>query len=213
MHTLTEIGIRYNTDKATLHKFTDFYENQLSHLKNDSIKLLEIGVLNGGSLKMWEEFFPQGTIYGADINDKTHLQTARIFTQKCNQENPESLKSLFAPLVFDVVIDDGGHTMLQQQLTLLYLLPKIRSGGKFIMEDLHTSYRKFRGHNKNNKKTTMSLLTQYSDFFSDNLPEESVLDGYEILPEEVASIRSRIHDVTIWSGPGCRSVTSIITVK
>lgn len=42
--------------------------------------------------------------------------------------------------LFDVVIDDGGHTMIQQRTTLKYLWQVVAPGGIFVMEDLLTSY-------------------------------------------------------------------------
>lgn len=44
METLTEIGTRHNADKATWHKFTEIYETYYGSLRNDKIRLLEIGV-------------------------------------------------------------------------------------------------------------------------------------------------------------------------
>jgi hypothetical protein len=40
----------------------------------------------------------------------------------------------------DIVIDDGGHTMGQQIATFEELWPRVRDGGIFLVEDLHTSY-------------------------------------------------------------------------
>jgi hypothetical protein len=210
---LTTIGLRHQTDKATHHQFTDFYEKELGHLRTEKMNLLEIGILQGASLRMWEEFFENGAIYGADLHDKKHLQADRILIEKCNQESPEDLKNLFSSTIFDVIIDDGGHTMLQQQLTLTHLLPRIKPGGKFIMEDLHTSYSRYLNHNKANTKTTMELLTQYADTYSGKPDTGPVLTGYAISPAEVKAIGSFIKDVTLWCSASCRSVTGIITVK
>jgi hypothetical protein len=41
---------------------------------------------------------------------------------------------------FDIIIDDGGHTMKQQITSFIYLFPKVRSGGLYVIEDLQTSY-------------------------------------------------------------------------
>jgi hypothetical protein len=41
---------------------------------------------------------------------------------------------------FDVIVDDGGHTMKQQITSFTHLLPKVRSGGIYVIEDLETSY-------------------------------------------------------------------------
>jgi hypothetical protein len=38
----------------------------MSPIRNDKIKLLEIGIFNGKSIAMWADYFPNGTIYGID---------------------------------------------------------------------------------------------------------------------------------------------------
>ncbi|CAF4149086.1 unnamed protein product [Adineta steineri] len=41
---------------------------------------------------------------------------------------------------FDVIVDDGGHTMDQQITSLINLIPQVKSGGIYVIEDLLTSY-------------------------------------------------------------------------
>lgn len=212
MSKLTEIGLKFGTDKARFHHFTDFYEKHLSHLRNKEIKLLEIGIFKGESLKMWKEYFPNATIYGADILDMSSLQEDRILIETCNQEDSESLKKLFSGEVFDIIVDDGGHTMLQQQLTLLHLLPRVKSGGLFIMEDLHTSVNRTWGYmcNKTNLKTTFELLTQTKESFNPNELYPSK-EKYAVSSADIDTINSYIQNITIWLNKDYQSITSIIT--
>jgi hypothetical protein len=58
-----------------------------------------------------------------------------------SQDDIEFLKSLkVSDRFFDIIVDDGGHTMAQQTTSLVHLLRKVKSGGLYIIEDLHTSY-------------------------------------------------------------------------
>jgi hypothetical protein len=41
---------------------------------------------------------------------------------------------------FDIVIDDGGHSMAQQTITFEEQYPAVKNGGIYLTEDLHTSY-------------------------------------------------------------------------
>lgn len=41
---------------------------------------------------------------------------------------------------FDVIVDDGGHTMTQQITSLEWLWPAVKPGGMYFIEDLETSY-------------------------------------------------------------------------
>lgn len=43
---LTEIGLKYGTDKALYHGFTDFYHEHLAPRKEAIHRVLEIGVWN-----------------------------------------------------------------------------------------------------------------------------------------------------------------------
>lgn len=138
MKSLHEIGLETNTDKATYHLFTILYDYVFSPIRKEKIKLFEIGIHRGSSLKMWEEYFYNGKIYGADIDNYKFLDNERISTFYLNQEQEEELKSVDDD--FDIIIDDGGHTMLQQQTTLKILFTdKLKSGGYYVLEDLHTS--------------------------------------------------------------------------
>lgn len=46
---------------------------------------------------------------------------------------------------FDIIIDDGGHTMNQQIVSLQKLFPIIKPGGIYFCEDLATSYQAYYG--------------------------------------------------------------------
>lgn len=103
-------------------------------------RLLEIGVQNGGSLRVWHDMFPDAEIVGIDIDPlcKKHERPEdNIKVLIGDQTNADFLDSLGT---FDVVIDDGGHTMQQQQFTFHQLFPKMASGSYYIIEDTHTSY-------------------------------------------------------------------------
>jgi hypothetical protein len=148
---LTRIANKYDTDKGSrcshnppLH-FTQIYEMGMRHLRNKPIKLLEIGIDRGNSLHMWAEYFPNATIFGADIDDKSYLDTDRIKTFRCDQGNRESLKRLIAQTGdVDVIIDDGSHVVAHQQITLSALYPHTKM---YWIEDLHTSDPLWQGQN------------------------------------------------------------------
>lgn len=123
--------------------YLDVYDRHLSGFRRRGVTVLEIGVREGGSLRMWRDYFgPAATVVGLDIDPRcARLADPDTIVVIGDQGDPEVLRSLvnrFGP--FDVVIDDGGHTMAQQASTLDILWPAIREGGVLIVEDLHTSY-------------------------------------------------------------------------
>lgn len=150
-----ELSVNYRTDKS-VHLFPLVYDLKLSHLRNENVKLLEIGIFLGSSIKMWCDYFKNGRIYGSDILDETemtnHVNNMNLYHNanfdpvdwnsnfefiKLNQEDENALKSLDND--WDIIIDDGGHSVYQQQLTLKTLIGKVNPGGYYIIEDIHTS--------------------------------------------------------------------------
>lgn len=131
---------KYKTDKLN-HNYIGFYEKYLRERRENVTKVLEIGVHNGSSHKMWAEYFPNAKIYGIDIFDKTQYDSENITTHIADQANRIELGDFIEKYGgdFDVIIDDGGHTMKQNQITLGFLFKYLKKDGVFIIEDLHTS--------------------------------------------------------------------------
>lgn len=141
MDKLTEIGIKYGTDKATYHGFTQFYFPYLIKYTNPS--LFEVGIYHGGSLKMWEEFYGSPKIVAMDILNKTEYDSINVKTFVGNQSKPEDLlNALKFCNEFDIIVDDGSHAVAHQLITLATMFPHLKSGGTYILEDLHTSFDK-----------------------------------------------------------------------
>ena len=66
---LIEIGKKYPSSK-NISGFIQLYEKYFTSLKNLKINILEIGIENGDSLRIWREFFPNANICGIDIDKK-----------------------------------------------------------------------------------------------------------------------------------------------
>lgn len=125
-----------------LHYF-DIYERHFSAFRDREITFLEIGVFHGGSLQMWKNFFgPKARIIGVDINPQCKaFEEDQITIEIGSQEDRTFLKVLAAKYgPFDIVLDDGGHTMSQQIITMEELYPNVKQDGLYVCEDLHTSY-------------------------------------------------------------------------
>jgi hypothetical protein len=141
--TLETIGARHGTDKSARHHgYLEFYERFFRDLRNEPICLLEIGVLEGASVRMWSEYFPRARVIGVDVNpDVVKFETERITIEIANQANVAQLVELairYGP--FDIVLDDGSHMWNDQITSLQYLYPFVRAGGFYVIEDLDTSF-------------------------------------------------------------------------
>ena len=149
------------------------YDHIFKKYIGEKIILVEIGVLNGGSLFMWKNFFGENAeIIGVDLNPnakKWEKYGFKIFIG--NQDDTNFWKDFFKKVGnVDVVIDDGGHTNKQQIFTLLETIPNINDNGMLVVEDVHSSYMtKFRNPSKysfiNFSKIIVDQLNSRSNVF------------------------------------------------
>ena len=123
--------------------YFEIYDRHFSKYRNKDIVILEIGVLNGGSLRMWKEYFgPGAKIYGIDINPACkQLETDGVEIFIGSQTDAAFLNQVKEKIgKVDVLIDDGGHTMDQQITSFEHLYSSVKDDGVYLCEDLHTSY-------------------------------------------------------------------------
>lgn len=163
---------------------------------------------SAASLKMWEDYFPNSNVYGLDLIDFKFIDERhnRIKTLDCNCEirdnkdfdleitNPHLIKIYNEFLGgrkglnevinsfgtdYDIIIDDGPHTMTGQQKFLGYMFKHLKSGGIFVIEDLHTSNNSQFFHVYNSfpytEMTTLKMLEHFKntgEIKSDFITEE-----------------------------------------
>jgi hypothetical protein len=134
------------TDRKGIDKWSNYfevYDTYFGKYRNKPVKMLEIGIFRGGSLQMWKEYFGEDAeIVGVDINpDCKKYEEAGVRIRIGSQEDPDFLKEVIAEFgPFDIILDDGGHTMNQQIVSFETLFSAVKDGGVYMCEDLHTSY-------------------------------------------------------------------------
>lgn len=132
------------------------YDILLEEYIGKDITFVEIGVLDGGSLFMWRDFFGENArIIGIEINESAKAWRDHGFEIFIgSQGDPKFWKNFYNEVgSVDVVLDDGGHTYQQQIVTVESSLPHINHGGKIIVEDTYTSYQKEYGYPSNHTFT------------------------------------------------------------
>jgi len=84
---LYKIGKRYGTDKITFHGYHRIYPRFIDQYRSmaEGAAVLEIGVLQKASLRVWSEYFPNHHIYGLDIEDIKADYNSRQTIFKANQ--------------------------------------------------------------------------------------------------------------------------------
>lgn len=142
---LIDIARAYDTDKGESPNYLANYEHHLSHLRDQPIRLLEIGVLKGGSLLMWADYFKGGVIVGVDINPcpLTQLPPTVSFHQGSQADAAflQQVARTCAPAGFDVIIDDASHFgALSRESYRILFEQHLRSGGIYVVEDWGTGY-------------------------------------------------------------------------
>lgn len=181
---LSIIANKYGTDKGTIKPddgkhhgdrlhFTTKYYDYMKDYKDEDFNFLEIGIANGTSLKMWKEFFTKAQIHAMDIVDYKKYQTNRVHIHRADQTKRDQLKRVVGDLKFTFIVDDGGHMMGQQQISLGCLFSSLKSGGFYFIEDLHTSYWPYNGYsslygipldiNKDRSNTTVNVIKDYQE--------------------------------------------------
>lgn len=140
---LPELCDTFRTDKcADRHNFLEIYEPLFEPMRDDSIRFFEIGILTGLSHLMWVNYFQNAEVFGIDIKDFSEVAAGTgIHTYVADQSNRTDLYAFMraSGANFDVVLDDGGHAMDHQQISLGCLFQSVKPGGMYIIEDVHTS--------------------------------------------------------------------------
>jgi Methyltransferase domain len=126
-------------------KLDSFIEGQDRHLRRFQgrpVRMLEIGVLGGGSLDIWQRYLgPDAQIVGIDISPQFAVLNPDFQVHIGDQADAGFIAEVNAQSgPFDIVVDDGGHEMHQQIGSFEALYPLLAEGGCYIVEDTCTSY-------------------------------------------------------------------------
>ena len=133
----------HGTDKGC-HGYADIYERLFAPLRDRPVSLLELGIHRGASLRMWAEWFPYGAIVGVDIDPEAWTANGgskKITTHTVRQDDVSLGPFSAYHGGWDIVIDDASHVNELTAASLHILLPHVKPGGWYIIEDLKGSYR------------------------------------------------------------------------
>ena len=156
---------KLNAIDKWMHYF-DIYDLYFKRYVNRPVTILEIGVYQGGSLKMWQDYFgKEAKIFAIDTNPlckRFENENIKIFIgSQDDREFLKYVKSQMPPL--DILIDDRGHTMNQQIVSFEELFEQIKADGVYLCEDLHTSYWESYGGGYKNPKSFIEFSKNYID--------------------------------------------------
>ena len=173
---LCELGKKYDTDKSSqrnnvtdyrhCHPYTLFYDGLFKNKKNENLKIAELGILDGGSLLMWKEYFTNSEIYGFEYNNdlinnfKQNFNNDRITLANINVNSKDSIIKAFSDLnvQYDIIVEDTTHQFEDQIRVIENTYSYLKPGGILIIEDIFKSY---------NEKNYIDRLTPILEHFQD----------------------------------------------
>ena len=156
MRTIKEMHLDYATDKGRGHTYVDTYDRIFKPYQIKEMNFLEIGVLLGGSLKMWHEYFPQATIWGSDnfqqvdtnqdfggikvnrddvVEDLSQYERIK-FIEPLDSRDKHKVEEAYEGVLFDVIVDDGDHDPAIQLQTFHNHVPFLSPDGIYVIEDV-----------------------------------------------------------------------------
>lgn len=162
---IARVCTRYGSDKGSAspdtrpyswapHSYSHFYQLIFGHRRHSVTRVFECGIgtnnpsmpssmgpngIPGASLRVWRDFFPNATVYGADIDAAVLFSEERIETRWLDQTSVSSIEALWADVgqdPFEVMIDDGLHTFEAGSTLLVNSLPHLDDAGIYIIEDV-----------------------------------------------------------------------------
>jgi len=154
----------YNTDKCGVsphwrsHAYGEYYDQAFESIKDEKLKILEIGMYFGGSVKLLHDYFENSEIHCIDVqniwkngNPEDFKRLHRHFFNAYDIDN--TIRELGTS--FDIIIDDGPHTLESQIYFINHMGKLLNEGGMLIVEDVPVY---------NLKKLTDLIKTEYKVF-------------------------------------------------
>ncbi len=205
--TLDDLFYHYGSDKADIfklrqnqgHGFSKFYDQQLKHLREKEIKILELGSFAGSSAAAFVKYFRNSSIYCFDINISNFTFSSKnIHVYGLDINNEVELKKILEKIklesktnFFDIIIDDGSHYLSDILFSLKTLFKYVKKGGFYIIEDFkHPNYYDY------NRNIEHVLVDQVLA----NLQEKKIFNSNIIKNDDQVYLHNNINKIKIFKG-------------
>ena len=204
---LHELGIKHGTDKHDRshtfmgESYLHIYERYLAPLRGEKLNLLELGVRNGNSLRMWKDYFPSARIFGVDFNpDCKRHEEERIEILIASQDDQAQLNKLADGVGgFHIILDDASHINHLTRSSFEILFPHLQPNGYYIMEDLGMSWVDYDKHVDDPQFMEGVLKTHVEMGISIDNKREDIGDLFRLLLFEMDMNRGDVHFLHFWS--------------
>lgn len=142
---MNEISDNSLTDKNTAHSYFDVYESLFNRLRTNAKNVLEVGIYWGGSIKLWRDYFANAKIFAVDVcnldfikkKEITNDHNISLFTNTNGYDDNFIADNFYSKNIkFDLILDDGPHTLESQCLFIVKYLPLLSENGIMVIEDV-----------------------------------------------------------------------------
>lgn len=134
------------TDKNSVHSYLPLYEELLSKKRETATDVTETGICYGGSIKLWYDYFSNANIYALDIipynkiwDELKGKDRIKLFSS-FDAYNKEIVHKCFGNKKFDLMLDDGSHSLDHQLKYIEIYLPLLKEDGILIIEDVESMH-------------------------------------------------------------------------
>jgi predicted O-methyltransferase YrrM len=140
---LIELVDNSRTDKNVSHSYLGLYGELLKSKRETAENVMEIGICNGGSIKLWHDYFKNARVYGVDIMHINNVwegikRNERIILHtSVNAYDDNFVKKEFNGKKFDFILDDGDHTLESMKKYIRLYTPLLKEDGILIIEDVY----------------------------------------------------------------------------
>ncbi|WP_339051225.1 class I SAM-dependent methyltransferase [Rickettsiella endosymbiont of Xylota segnis] len=148
--------------------YFDIYDECFNRHIGNNANVLEIGVQNGGFLQILSKYLKNATLYGVDIDPRVlnlNLES-NIHIYNFDITDKHTLKQQFKNIEFNIIIDDGSHICSDIIQTFKLFFSKLKPGGVFLIEDLHTSYWQSHGGSYLGADSAIEFFKKFADLLN-----------------------------------------------
>jgi cephalosporin hydroxylase len=132
--------------------------------------ICELGVYEGGSLKLWQEMFPLfAVIVGVDINNNSTWPpgTVKVVMDQQDPLLPETLINILASEAlghthYDMIVDDASHEGHQTFKSFQHLWPLVAPGGYYGIEDWCVGFPMYTNYDDSMLNVAMMMLHNFA---------------------------------------------------
>ncbi len=150
MDTLAQIykrhsgGTKFN-DKGVIHSYIEVYSEIFKPYRETAKRVLEIGLYDGHSMRMWEDYFSNSDVHGIDCDEQPHGGKADLrpmiaermhFIHIMNACANDQVEFHFSKIKFDVIIDDASHNIDDQIKIYHNFKHHLTDDGIYVIEDV-----------------------------------------------------------------------------